>query len=250
MKISSNCYVIHGLFTISPWVVNSGFIVGEKKTLIVDAGSNYLSAQTIFGYASSASGGNELILVNTEPHFDHIGGNCFFREQGISIYGHREINRTAEEFNGLLEEYGKTISNPKRKEAREEQTLFANTYPVNPDHKISDPRITIDLGNREVELILTPGHSPQNLIVYSSSERVVYSGDTIIEGYIPNMEDSNIEGWKDWMKSLNLIEELYPKILVPGHGKVLRGKEIEVQMELTKQYLRAGIESGKAPTAQ
>ncbi|MBU1099443.1 MAG: MBL fold metallo-hydrolase [Bacteroidetes bacterium] len=249
MKISSSCYAIHGLFTLSPWVVNSGFIVGESKTLIVDAGANYLSAQTIFGYATSAREENELFLVNTEPHFDHIGGNCYFSEKGIPIYGHEGINRTSEEFYGLAEEFNKTITSSKRREAREEQTLFVNTHPVNPNHKISALRTTLDLGNKIIEIILTPGHSPQNLMVFVPSENVIYSGDTIIEGYIPNMEDSTVEGWKNWMKSLNIIEELDPGILVPGHGKVLRGNEITKQIELTKEYLIAGIESGKAPTA-
>lgn len=249
MKISASCYAIHGLFTLSPWVVNSGFILGESKTLIVDAGANYLTAQTIFGYATCAREENELMLVNTEPHFDHIGGNCFFSEKGIPIYGHEGINRTREEFLGLAEEFNKTITSPKRREAREEETLFENTYPVNPNNKISDLRTVIDLGNHTIEIILTPGHSPQNLIVHVPSENVIYSGDTIIEGYIPNMEDSTVEGWKNWMKSLSLIQELDPQIVVPGHGKVLRGNEIAKQIELIKEYLIAGIDSGKAPTA-
>jgi metal-dependent hydrolase (beta-lactamase superfamily II) len=29
----------------------------------------------------------------TEPHFDHIGGNCFFKEKEINIFGHKDICR-------------------------------------------------------------------------------------------------------------------------------------------------------------
>ena len=78
MKISQHCYLISGLSVEPPWTVNAGFIVGRHTTLIVDTGSNYLSAQTIYGYALCAKPGNKLIVVNTEPHFDHIGGNSFF----------------------------------------------------------------------------------------------------------------------------------------------------------------------------
>ena len=91
MKISEHCYIISGLSVEPPWSVNSGFIVGGHSTLIVDTGSNYLSAQTIYGYASCVKPDNKLIVINTEPHFDHIGGNCFFREKNIDIFAFGRI---------------------------------------------------------------------------------------------------------------------------------------------------------------
>jgi len=75
MKISQKCYAITGLAAEPPWAVNAGFIVGDTITLIVDTGSNYLTAQSIFGYAHSIKSDNSCKVVNTELHFDHIGGN-------------------------------------------------------------------------------------------------------------------------------------------------------------------------------
>ena len=85
MKISERCYVIYGLSTLPPWMVNAGFIVGENQTLVVDCGGNYLSAQTIFGYAQNVKPQNKLVAINTEPHSDHMGGNCFFNEKGVEF---------------------------------------------------------------------------------------------------------------------------------------------------------------------
>lgn len=73
MKISKSCYGITGLSAETPWAVNSGFVVGDHSTLIIDTGSNYLSAQTIFGYSTGIKQDNKSLVVNTEPHFDHIG---------------------------------------------------------------------------------------------------------------------------------------------------------------------------------
>jgi hypothetical protein len=67
MKLSKHCYLISGLSVEPPWSVNSGFIVGEHTTLIVDTGSNYLSAQTIFGYATCAKLENKLMVVSAHP---------------------------------------------------------------------------------------------------------------------------------------------------------------------------------------
>ncbi|MFZ1979039.1 MAG: MBL fold metallo-hydrolase [Bacteroidota bacterium] len=72
MKFTDNCYAITGLYYIPPWSVNAGFIAGKKKTLIVDTGGSTISAQTIDGYASSVRPGNEIIVINTEKHLDHI----------------------------------------------------------------------------------------------------------------------------------------------------------------------------------
>ncbi len=98
MRISERCYAVTGLAYALPWVVNAGFIVGDEETLIVDTGANALAAGTIHGYASAVRPDNRLRVVNTEKHFDHIGGNGFFAELEIPIHGHPGIARTAAEF--------------------------------------------------------------------------------------------------------------------------------------------------------
>ena len=73
-------------------------MTGDQITLIVDTGANTLAAQTIFGYSRAAKPENEFLVITTEKHFDHIGGNSFFREKGIDICGHPEIARMTAEF--------------------------------------------------------------------------------------------------------------------------------------------------------
>src|SRR5215469_15927519 len=97
MKISRHCYAITGLASALPWTVNAGIIAGDPTTLVVDTGANMQAARTIFGYARSVRQANRLLVVNTERHLDHIGGNSLFHEQGIDIYGHPAINRTDED---------------------------------------------------------------------------------------------------------------------------------------------------------
>jgi glyoxylase-like metal-dependent hydrolase (beta-lactamase superfamily II) len=91
MQLSDHCYAITGLGYVSPWCVNAGFVVGGEMTLIVDTGSNTLAAQSIHGYASTARPANKLRVINTEKHFDHIGGNGYFRELGLEVWGHADI---------------------------------------------------------------------------------------------------------------------------------------------------------------
>ncbi|MDB5082134.1 MAG: fold metallo-hydrolase [Chloroflexi bacterium] len=85
MQISRSCYALTGLACEPPWTVNAGFITGAGRTLIVDTGANTLAARTIQGYVQAANPGSELLVINTEQHLDHIGGNYYFREQGIEV---------------------------------------------------------------------------------------------------------------------------------------------------------------------
>src|ERR1039457_2447157 len=94
MQISDHFYAVTGLGYVSPWCVNAGFVTGDEMTLVVDAGGNTLAAQTVHGYACAAKPGNKLRVINTEKHFDHIGGNGYFRELGIEVWGHAEIAGT------------------------------------------------------------------------------------------------------------------------------------------------------------
>ena len=50
-------------------------MVGQHTTLIVDTAANALAAATIHGYATIARPGNRLVVIDTEKHFDHIGGD-------------------------------------------------------------------------------------------------------------------------------------------------------------------------------
>ena len=85
MRLSTRCYAVTGLGYSAPWFVNAGFITGDDCTLIVDTGANSHAARTIHGYAAAAKPGNKMRVINTEKHFDHIGGNSYFRDQGVDI---------------------------------------------------------------------------------------------------------------------------------------------------------------------
>jgi glyoxylase-like metal-dependent hydrolase (beta-lactamase superfamily II) len=240
MKISEKCYVIYGLSTLPPWMVNSGFIVGSEKTLIVDCGGNYLSAKTIYGYAKNIKPNNKLIAINTEPHFDHMGGNCFFREMGIDIYGHFEINRGNEALEEIKKEYSKCITSELRRNANEEELVFYNTSVVNPNIKISSS-ISLELGDMEVDIVLTPGHTKMNLSVYVPNEKILYCGDLIVTDYFPNMEDGDKNEWKKWQLSIEKLEQIAPDIIIPGHGEILKGTGIKREINRTKSILSAAI---------
>ena len=246
MRLSGRCFAITGLGYLPPWTVNSGFITGEETTLVIDTGANGASAATVHGYATTARPSNRLVVLNTEKHFDHIGGNGYFRELGIDIYGHESIRRTALEFGVEIAEFGAAIPNPARRS--EAFVFYDNTQLANPDHPITqDTRM--NLGSCEIDILLTPGHTPSNLSVWVPSEGVLYSADCLVNGYLPNLDAGTREDWLVWLNSLDRIADLDPRVVVPGHGPIARADEVPRLISSVRQVLVRAVQEGQSPTA-
>jgi glyoxylase-like metal-dependent hydrolase (beta-lactamase superfamily II) len=227
--------------------VNAGFVAGDHLTLVVDTGGNTLAAQTIYGYASAVRPGNQLRVINTEKHFDHIGGNSFFLERGIDVWGHAGIARTAGEFEREIAEYNAAIPNAARRERGEAAAFFYETRLANPNRQI-DEDTRFDLGGCKVEILLTPGHTPANLSVWVPDDGVLFTGDCLIREYLPNLDAGTPADWRVWLESLARIEALRPAIVVAGHGPVALGDEVPRVLETVRRVLTESIERGHSPT--
>ena len=232
-----------------PWCVNAGFIAGDAITLVVDTGGNTLAAQTIHGYASAARPGNKLRVINTEKHFDHIGGNGYFRELGIDVWGHSGIARTPDEFQAEIAEFNDAIPDPARRARHEAQAFYYRTNLTNPNCPIHN-EITFDLGGLKAEILLTPGHTQTNLSVWLPQESVLFAGDCVVREYLPNLDAGGSADWQQWLESLDRIERLKPGFIVGGHGPVSSGDEISAAIGAMRKVLREAIARGCSPTAR
>jgi glyoxylase-like metal-dependent hydrolase (beta-lactamase superfamily II) len=230
MRLTNRCYAVTGLGYSAPWCVNAGFVVGDKTTLVVDTGANTLAAQSIYGYACAVRPGNRLLVINTEKHFDHIGGNGFFREQGVDVWGHVGIERTDAEFQAEIAEFNSAIINPARRARGEAQAFFHSTHVVNPNRRIHE-NTTLDLVSSVVQILLTPGHTSTNLCVWVPGDGVLFTGDCLIREYLPNLDAGTPADWQIWLESIDRLEELSPTIVVAGHGPVARGGEIRTVLD-------------------
>ena len=246
MRIAPHCYAVTGLGCIPPWTVNAGFVAGDHTTLIIDTSANAAGAATILGYAKAVRPGNRIIALNTEKHFDHIGGNSYLREQGIHIYGHPGVARTPEEFDGEIEEFNEAIPNAARRAAHEADAFYARTALAAPTHHLAS-ETAFDLGGMTAEVIFTPGHTPTNISVFT--EGVLYSGDCLINIYIPNLDCGREPGWRQWLASLDHIERLAPSVVVAGHGPVLMNNDVGAAIARVRKFLTEALRTGLSPTA-
>jgi glyoxylase-like metal-dependent hydrolase (beta-lactamase superfamily II) len=248
MRLSTHCFAITGLGYLPPWTVNSGFVTGDETTLIIDTGANAAAAATIHGYATTARPSNRLLVLNTERHFDHIGGNGYFRARGIDVYGHSSIQRTDDEFRTEMAEFNREMSNPARRAKQESRVFYHGTRLTNPNLPITED-FRMDLGRCEIEVLLTPGHTASNVSVYVPPDGALYCGDCLTTGYLPNLDAGSVADWRMWLESLDRIAALAPRIIVAGHGPVATSEEVPAAIERVRQILRQSIETGRSPTA-
>ena len=240
MQVSSHCWAVTGLAYMPPWELNAGFITGDHTTLVVDTAACALAAATIHGYASAARPGNRLLVINTEKHFDHIGGNGYFRERGAEILGHPACVRTEEEFRAEIAEFNAAIADPARRARGEAEVFYKGTSLAAPNRVITEDT-TLDLGGLEVQVLMTPGHTPSNLAVHVPSDGVVYSGDCLVNGYLPNLACGAAPEWRQWLDSLARIERLAPEAVVPGHGPVASRPEVPEMIEHVRRVVNDAL---------
>ena len=97
-----------------------------------------------------------------------------------------------------------------------------------------DERYKLDLEGTEVHLIYVgPCHQVGDTIVHVPKEGVVFAGDVLFRQCTPM-------GWAGsfdkWFQCLDLIAELHPRVVVPGHGPVC-GIEGVTEMKKYLQYV-------------
>jgi glyoxylase-like metal-dependent hydrolase (beta-lactamase superfamily II) len=190
-----------------------------------------------------------MIVVNTERHFDHIGGNSYFRERGIDVFGHGEIGRTEDEFRSEMAEFNSQVAAPARRSRGEGAVFYSGTSLANPNRPV-DEDTALDLGDCAAEILLTPGHTPSNVSVWVPEDGVLFCGDCLVNGYLPNLDGGTKLEWRQWLGSLDRIAQLVPKAIVPGHGPVASGAGIGPLIEAVRSHLERSIATGLSPTAR
>jgi cyclase len=85
--------------------------------------------------------------------------------------------------------------------------------------------------------------------VYVPSDGVLFCGDCLVNGYLPNLDAGSILDWSIWLKSLDRVAALAPRVVVPGHGPVATGDDVPRLIESVREVLHRSIEAGTSPTS-
>lgn len=184
------------------WRIEDGGIVrfflltGEKEALMIDSGMQIKNAREIAGELTDLP----IKLILTHADMDHVASNGEFE----TFYMHPA-----------------------------EASNYYSSHDKG-DHftPVEDGEI-IDLGGRELEIILTPGHTPGSIAILDVDARVLYGGDGIQDGQIFMFGvQREIHAYMASLKKLACFRDEFDEIY-PSHGT------IPVKPELIDQLYEA-----------
>jgi metallo-beta-lactamase class B len=92
-----------------------------------------------------------------------------------------------------------------------------------PDHVFNiHDGLQLSIGNEQIEVFFPgPSHSPDNVVVYFPTRRVLFGGCMIKSLESKNLGFTGDADLAEWPKSVRKVLEKYKdsKIVVPGHGE-------------------------------
>jgi cyclase len=184
---------------------NSGFIIGRRGVLVIDTRLNPPMARELRAAIRSVTDKPVTHVVNTHFHGDHTFGNQVFAGSAEIIAS--TMTRTKLTTEGEL--HREWLSGYFRVDYSEVE--------ITPPGTVFDGSVTIDLGDRNVELTQTAaGHTGGDVMVWMPDAKVLFTGDVLVVNNIPWLGDS--PGSARLMKDLIDLTSGPAETFVPGHG--------------------------------
>lgn len=188
---------------------NFGLVVTPQGALLIDSGASWQGAQKLAEAAKKVTPQPIRWVVNTGGQDHRWMGNGYFASQGATIYAHANAQNDMK--------------------ARGPDHLRANapvlkekldgTAVVLPTQWVSAADTELVLGGTRVVLVHRQGgHTPGDTMVWLPDSQVVFSGDVVYVDRILGMHP--VSRTKTWLTSFQALEQLKPRVVVPGHGDV------------------------------
>ena len=226
------------------WLNNAGAVAGGDGMLVIDTCATATRTRRFLAALDSAAGGTPVrMAVNTHQHGDHTYGNCLLPSAAVLV-GHERMRE------GLREDPVIDGCPPFWEPVPDWGPVVRRL----PDITIASS-LTVHLGDRRVDLLHPggPAHTSGDLVAWVPAERVLFAGDLLFAGLTPLVFMGSLTGA---LAALDWLAGFGPHVIVPGHGGVLLGAEIERVFEEHRRYYRfvlalaeKGVATGCSPLA-
>ena len=185
-------------------------ICGTEKAVLIDTGLGIGNIKSVVDSLTSLP----VMAVTTHVHWDHIGGHKYFENLAV----HKA------EKDWLSVRFPIPLQVVKRNLMCEPcdfpKDFILDDYQIftgMPQQVLHDGDC-LDLGNRKLKVIHTPGHSPGHCCFYEPDRKYLFSGDLIYEGCLDAFYPSTDP--QLFNKSVRKIQNLSINRILPGHHRL------------------------------
>jgi glyoxylase-like metal-dependent hydrolase (beta-lactamase superfamily II) len=202
--------------------MTSGFVVTSEGVVVIDTGGSLADAQAIRAAIRKVTGAPIIFAINTGGQDHRWFGNDYFRNQGARIVASEAALRDMRE-RGLAQAEAARLLIGKK---------FEGTRLAYPDVTFAQ-RHTLPVTSERIELIHTGGaHTPGDIVVWLPQRSIAFAGDTVFADRLLGILPGSA---LRWIRSLEFLrDELKPRTVVPGHGRVT---DLDRSLRDTYDYL-------------
>jgi glyoxylase-like metal-dependent hydrolase (beta-lactamase superfamily II) len=189
----------------------SYLITGEKRAVLFDTGLGIGKIGAVVSRLTPLP----VVVINSHTHFDHVGGNAEFHD-----IWNRDLAYTQRNMRGQTNQYSRDALQAERLCGALPAGVEAKSYSIRSwksSHVLRDGE-RVELGGQELEIVFTPGHTPDSLALLDRKNGLLFTGDTFYPGpiylFTPETDFAAYE------RSVSRLAALEPglKLLLPGHN--------------------------------
>lgn len=228
-QVSTSSWYVEGVSALGSaanqnFISNAGFVVTPAGVVVIDAlGSPALATRLIAEVRKVTPLPITHVLV-THYHADHIYGLQTFKASGARVVAHR----------AALAYLNSETARLRLEVSRQELAPWVNdqTRLIDADDWIDADKALVVGGVTFQLKTVGPAHTPEDLVVYLPSEKVLFAGDLVFRSRIPYVGQADS---RHWIVALDSLLGFDTRVIVPGHGPL--SAEARKDMQLTRDYL-------------
>lgn len=218
-------------------------IAGARQALLFDTGMGIGDIRKVVAGLTKLP----VMVLNLHTHGDHVGGNWQFD----SVYG-MDTDFTRANARGSREQAQSEIG-PGEICGDLPKGFDRSQYATRPwkiqGYKHDGDRI--DLGGRSVEIVATPGHTPDSICLFDREHGLLFTGDTYYAGRIwLYRPETDLHAYGASVKRLATLAPLV-KIVLGAHNLPVSPPSVLGQLASAFEAVRAGkVSSSPAASGQ
>ena len=179
---------------------------GRGPAALVDSGYCTHADQTLALVAHALQGDPLELLLNTHLHSDHCGGNAALQQRYPQVHTAIPPGQAA----AVRDWDADALSYAPTGQACPRFAFDASLRPGS----------TLQLGAAHWQVHAAPGHDPHAVVLFEPATRTLLSADALWHNgfgvVFPELE--GVSAFDEVGATLDLIEQLAPAVVVPGHG--------------------------------
>ena len=214
-------------------------MIGTEHSLLIDTGMGIGNIRHVIDALVSPS--TSLKIINTHTHHDHVGDNWRFAGRILGVrseFGESNARGSIEEAQNEMQPG--MIWEKYLPDGFDRASYRIHPFQIN-EYLQEGDRIRLGEG-QELQVISTPGHSPDSISLLDEQQRLLFVGDAFYQGpillYRPETD------LQDYMNSLETLAKVSTKVdlILPGHNT----PNVEPQLLLKAARAMRDVLAGKA----